>query len=159
MEDWAKMDIVQIFVSFRGRINRKTFWLATLALGVGYAVAEVMTVSANEAMVGLGYLIMIGSLWPSLAVQTKRWHDRNKSGWWNLISFVPIAGPIWAFVELGFLRGMPGANFYGIPPDARSRDDQEAGIRRVQDALVRGPLTGSEPVADAGSVKNAWRGA
>ena len=153
------MDMMRVFFSFRGRINRKTFWLAMLPLAVGYAVAEMMTVSADEATVGLSYLIMIGFLWPSLAIQTKRWHDRNKSGWWNLISFVPIVGPFWALIEVGFLKGTPGANFYGVPPDARSRDDHETGIHRVHDALVRGPLTGSEPVTDGGPVKNAWRGA
>jgi uncharacterized membrane protein YhaH (DUF805 family) len=159
VEDWAKMDMMQIFLSFRGRINRKTFWLATLPLAIGYAVAEVMTGSADEAVVGLGYLIMIGFLWPSLAVQTKRWHDRNKSGWWNLIGLVPIVGPIWALVEVGFLRGTPGANFYGVPPDARPSYDHGAPISHAQDALVRGPLTESGPVPDGGSIRNAWRSA
>jgi len=159
MEDRARMDIMQMFFSFRGRINRKTFWLATLPLAVGYAVAEVMAESADQAMVGLGYLIMISFIWPSLAVQTKRWHDRNKSGWWNLISFVPIAGPIWAFIELGFLKGMPGVNLYGLPPDARLCDDYGARMSHARDALVRDPLTESGPVTDGGSAKNAWRGA
>lgn len=92
--------------------------------------------------------------WP-----TKRWHDRNKSGWWNLISFIPIAGPIWAFIELGFLKGTPGANLYGLPPDARLCDDYGARISHARDALVRDPLTESGPVTDDGSVRNAWRGA
>jgi len=51
-----------------------------------------------------------------LAVYTKRWHDRNKSGWWSLILLIPIVGPIWMLVELGFLRGTEGTNNYGPDP-------------------------------------------
>ena len=49
----------------------------------------------------------------SLAVWAKRWHDRGKSGWWNLIALIPIIGPIWALVESGFLKGDCGSNRYG----------------------------------------------
>jgi len=159
VEDRAKMDIIQMFFSFRGRINRKTFWLATLPLIIGYAAADMIAESTDEVMVGLGYLIMIGLMWPSLAVQTKRWHDRNKSGWWNLISLVPIAGPIWAFVELGFLKGTDGVNQYGLPPDTLALNEYRARINHPQDGYVGGALTESGTLADGGSVKNAWRGA
>jgi uncharacterized membrane protein YhaH (DUF805 family) len=160
VEDRTTMDLMHVFFSFRGRINRKTFWLATLLLAVGYVVAEVMTVSADETVIGLGYLIMIGLLWPSLAVQTKRWHDRNRTGWWNLIGFIPIAGPIWALVEVGFLKGTGGVNFYGLPPDARLSDDYGGRIiSHVQDAQVTDPLVESGTAGDGGAVKNAWRGA
>jgi hypothetical protein len=56
-----------------------------------------------------------------LALQTKRWHDRGASGWWNLLSFVPILS-IWAFIECGFLRGTKGNNRYGQDPLKRGRD-------------------------------------
>ena len=51
-----------------------------------------------------------------LATATKRYHDRNKSGWWILIVFVPVIGAIWYFVECGFLRGTRGPNPYGPDP-------------------------------------------
>jgi uncharacterized membrane protein YhaH (DUF805 family) len=46
----------------------------------------------------------------------KRYHDRNKSGWWILIVFVPVIGGLWYFIECGFLRGTPGPNTYGPDP-------------------------------------------
>lgn len=51
--------------------------------------------------------------WVELAVSAKRWHDRNKSAFWILFSFIPIIGTIWTFVELGFFRGTKGHNRYG----------------------------------------------
>jgi uncharacterized membrane protein YhaH (DUF805 family) len=51
-----------------------------------------------------------------LAIGAKRWHDRNKSGWWNLIGFIPYIGSIWQFVECGSMRGTHGSNNYGGDP-------------------------------------------
>jgi uncharacterized membrane protein YhaH (DUF805 family) len=42
----------------------------------------------------------------------KRFHDRDKSGWWVLIAFVPIIGWIWYLIECGFLPGTDGPNRY-----------------------------------------------
>ena len=56
----------------------------------------------------------------------KRYHDRGKSGWWYLIQFIPIIGPIWAFVELGFCSGDDGDNDYGDGPDLNIADDLKA---------------------------------
>lgn len=83
--------------------------------------------------------------WSSIAVGIKRLHDREKSGWWMLVF---LLGPtvlnglgqstigaanliltlgaavvsIWAFVELGCLRGTPGTNLYGPDPLGFSRE-------------------------------------
>ena len=52
---------------------------------------------------------------PAILIYIKRWHDRDKSGWWNLILLIPIVGAIWFLVELGFLKGTPGPNRFGPP--------------------------------------------
>lgn len=62
------------------------------------------------------YTINILFLWPSLAVQAKRWHDRDKSGLWILINFAPYIGVIWALIETGILPGTVGDNVYGRDP-------------------------------------------
>lgn len=152
------MDIVQLFFSFRGRISRKPFWIAMLPLSIGYAVADVMTESADESIEGLGYLVMIALIWPSLAVQIKRWHDRDKSGWWYLICMVPIIGPFWLFIELGFLRGTSGANRYDLPPGTRPSYGQAAPISRAKNPYLADPLRGSPTVTDGSTVRNSWRG-
>jgi uncharacterized membrane protein YhaH (DUF805 family) len=133
---------LQTFTSFDGRIPRKTFWLAFLVMLViswilqlivfsifggnmmamdpnmtPEAQAEAMSNAMSGMMLPLGIVILL-TLWPTLAVYTKRWHDRDKSGWWSLIMFVPIIGGIWMLVELGFLRGTEGANRFGPDPIA-----------------------------------------
>jgi uncharacterized membrane protein YhaH (DUF805 family) len=131
------------FTSFEGRIPRKTFWLAVLAMvvlswilqivifmvfGVSMTpsidpnatpeqAAEAMDAAMGAMMLPLGIVVLL-TLWPTLAIYAKRWHDRNKSGWWSLIMFVPIIGAIWLLVELGFLRGTEGPNRFGPDPIA-----------------------------------------
>jgi uncharacterized membrane protein YhaH (DUF805 family) len=153
------MDTAQMYLFIRGRISRKPYWIAILPLIVGYAVADVMTESTDEGIAGLGYLIMIILIWPSLAVQIKRWHDRDKSGWWQLIGMVPIVGPLWAFIELGFLKGTSGANRYDLPASPRPSYDYPAPASRAKNPYLADPLRGPETVADGSPAKNAWRGA
>jgi uncharacterized membrane protein YhaH (DUF805 family) len=57
-------------------------------------------------------------LWPSICLYAKRWHDRDKSGWWSLIGLIPIIGGLWMLIELGFLRGTDGPNRFGPNPIA-----------------------------------------
>ncbi len=127
---------LELFTSFQGRSNRKPFWLGLLVLmivstilqfilfglfGVGMmgpspdadpaaAMAEV-----GKMMVPLGILLLL-TLWPTLALYAKRWHDRDKSGWWSLIMLIPLIGGIWMLIELGFLRGTDGPNRFGPDP-------------------------------------------
>ena len=132
---------LQLFTSLEGRIPRKGFWLGFLVLLVitwilefilfaifGTSVmssidpnatpeAQAAAASAmfGKMMVPLGILTLL-ILWPSICLYAKRWHDRDKSGWWSLIMFIPIIGSIWMLVELGFLRGTEGPNRFGADP-------------------------------------------
>jgi len=56
------------------------------------------------------------TLWISIAVQVKRWHDQDKSGAMAFIGCIPVIGTIWVIVECGFLPGTPGENSYGPEP-------------------------------------------
>jgi hypothetical protein len=71
------------------------------------------------------YLVLI---WPSLALSTKRWHDLDKSGWWNLINFVPFIGSLWALIKCGLSDGTTGDNRYGSDPLSldESHDSKES---------------------------------
>ena len=63
-------------------------------------------------------MVLFGILvtWISIAVGIKRFHDRNKSGVWILIIFVPLIGSLWYLIECGFLKGTTGPNNYGPDP-------------------------------------------
>jgi uncharacterized membrane protein YhaH (DUF805 family) len=109
---------LKVFFSFEGRVGRKTWWLygvlAILGLSLlGTALLRIAGVSERSADVAVNALL----LWPALAVSIKRWHDRDKSAWWVLVSLVPFIGWLWVLVENGLLRGTKGDNRYG-PPEA-----------------------------------------
>lgn len=107
------MNILEGCFSFRGRVGRLDFWLNNFAIG---CVLVLLAVSAESFVIPFPEAALVVCLllsWWQLAVSVKRWHDRNKSGWWVLISIVPIIGPLWALVEQGFLSGTHGRNDYG----------------------------------------------
>jgi len=108
---------MNLLFSFDGRIGRGGFWTGALIL-----IGLILVIGFVDRLIGAaGWLNFIGRLMlviSSLAVSAKRWHDRNKSGWWTLINVIPIIGPIWSFIELGLLPGTDGPN----------RFDRKAGV-------------------------------
>ncbi len=107
----------EILFSFEGRINRAIYWGYSLAItvammlfiGVGFAVSGDVGggISAVIGVVAMG--------WSSLALNVKRCHDRNRSGWFVLVSAIPIVS-IWYLIDIGFGAGTYGDNDYGPDP-------------------------------------------
>lgn len=83
------MDWKFIFLSFQGRLNRKPYWLGTIALLslviIGVFGVIFLTGGGGVAAIGVIYLLL---LWPTLAIGVKRLHDRNKSAWWLVVFYV-----------------------------------------------------------------------
>ena len=117
--------------SFQGRIGRKTWWLGyvlpligisvlstVLDIALGFVSFEDMAPAGGYAYetrgIGVfGLLSLVPLVWGGLAGQVKRWHDRDKSGWWVLLWALPVIGWIWALIDNGFVRGSVGANRHG----------------------------------------------
>lgn len=122
--------MTNLLFGFQGRTNRAKFWLVALAIFVVEAILfavlgsnVAMADDPQEALARMGpvtsiVLLLFGILvtWISIAVGIKRFHDRNKSGVWILIIFVPVIGGLWYLIECGFLRGTVGPNDYGPDP-------------------------------------------
>lgn len=108
------MDIGRLF-SFEGRINRQTYWIMAIVFFIIYAVLAALMQTKNNGLIVLAIIVELALIIPSLTTGVKRWHDRNKSGWWVLIALIPLIGAIWSLVELGFLPGTPGNNRFGAP--------------------------------------------
>lgn len=114
MED---IDWQHLLFAFDGRINRAKFWLASLIVGAAMTILVMIAVAVNSSLVWILFAVVyIGAIWVGLAISIKRWHDRDKSGWWILIGLVPIIGGLWALIETGFLPGTSGDNQYGPDP-------------------------------------------
>jgi uncharacterized membrane protein YhaH (DUF805 family) len=122
--DAEAMPPLRMFFSLRGRVSRRQFWLfGVLALFglalLAHALLGIARVRASTADLIVNLLLV----WPALAVSVKRWHDRDKSGWWVLLNLVPVIGWLWALIDNGFLRGSSGPNRFGDDPlaaDSRS---------------------------------------
>ena len=103
--------MLELLFSFKGRVNRTGFWIISLVIMVGAVIASIIDRVTTDEEVGIATaLYVLITLWPSLAIQAKRWHDRDKSAWWILINIIPIIGPLWALIENGFLAGTEGSN-------------------------------------------------
>jgi uncharacterized membrane protein YhaH (DUF805 family) len=113
----------QLLFSFQGRASRAQYWVISAVASVIMVIALYMNLQANGLDVehpwtGPGSWLFV-LLLPLIPVTVKRWHDRDKSGWWILINFIPVVGDIWSFVENGLLRGTVGDNRFGPDPSAR----------------------------------------
>jgi uncharacterized membrane protein YhaH (DUF805 family) len=106
----------QFFLSPQGRVSRGHYWLMFLVSAPFIYAASWASGSFEHAWDPPGLYFLLPIVWPGSVVTIKRWHDRNKSGWWILISLIPIIGPIWALVENGFLKGTSGDNRFGSDP-------------------------------------------
>jgi uncharacterized membrane protein YhaH (DUF805 family) len=112
------MGPAHIFFGFRGRIGRRTWWLygVVALIGLGFVGNALVRIAGFSTMVADSTVNLL-LLWPALAVSIKRWHDRDKSGWWVLVNLIPLVGWLWALIENGFLRGTLGPNRFGDAPD------------------------------------------
>ena len=95
------MPMSQLLFSFTGRLNRKPYWLTTLAMIASLLVLIILAfvliggaaaLAATPPGLGIGLIVLvliyIPLLWVGLALGAKRLHDRNKSGWWLVLFWV-----------------------------------------------------------------------
>ncbi|PAU94643.1 hypothetical protein CK503_06690 [Aliifodinibius salipaludis] len=116
--------VLKNYAEFEGRARRKEYWMFTLVNFLIYAALQTlmfMLAGMNpESSVGLVLMGILGLyslavFIPSLAVGVRRLHDTGRSGWWLLISLVPIIGAIVIIVFL-VQDSQPGTNQYGENP-------------------------------------------
>ena len=85
------------YFDFAGRSRRKEYWnyvLFYLLIYVGLLFIDAVTGTFSmESELGfLSGLFALGTLIPSIAAATRRLHDTQRSGWWQLIIFIPVIG-------------------------------------------------------------------
>jgi uncharacterized membrane protein YhaH (DUF805 family) len=110
----GNLDFAYLFTSPDGRIERQRWWIGVAILFVAWLVLNALFGVDGLVPFVLSILLMVAGI----MLHIKRFHDRDKSGWWVLILFIPLIGVIWAIVDLGILEGTPGANRFGPDPIA-----------------------------------------
>jgi uncharacterized membrane protein YhaH (DUF805 family) len=116
-----------LLFSYDGRINRAKFWLGGVILmvfnGIVFSIVGAYAAAAGDygsvvfiVLAIICLLVLILTVYGSICLGIKRYHDHGKSGVWVLIQFVPAIGAIWYFIEAGCLKGTVGPNMYGPDP-------------------------------------------
>ena len=81
------------YFNLNGRASRSEYWWWFLFTVIAGAV-----VGAIGSFIGLtrllGYALSLFLFLPSLGVSVRRLHDIGKSGWWLLLSFIPLIGTV-----------------------------------------------------------------
>ena len=91
-----------LFFTVHGRINRSQWWFGNFILFIGYIFAHIMFFVLNIHFIIAGLFAFVIFIAKRVPLNMKRWHDRDKSGWWVLIELIPVFGSLWTLVELGF---------------------------------------------------------
>jgi len=112
----------QKYVDFNGRARRSELWFFVLYSILAAIVASIadrfVDPPAAGALftIGIVYgLVMLVNFLPGLAVEVRRLHDTNRSGWWILIALVPFLGAILLLIWFCF-KGTQGDNRFGPDP-------------------------------------------
>lgn len=118
------------YASFSGRARRSEYWWFALfylivliilsvieqrLFGMGSARMGAMHGGGFEADFNGGLLssvFMLGSLLPAVGLAVRRLHDIDRSGWWLLVSFIPLIGTL-LLLYWNVQPGTPGPNRFG----------------------------------------------
>ena len=124
--EWMIMPLKR-YAEFSGRSRRKEYWMfvllqmlilipvAFLAILMGGPVKDPANPFGSTAMlIVLGVYFLVFFI-PGLAVQVRRFHDQDKSGWFILLGFIPYVGSLILLVFM-CLEGTRGPNRFGPDP-------------------------------------------
>ncbi len=108
-------------LDFRGRSRRRDYWLfvlwqvPVLLAGLAFGFSIVPDEDRTETLIGapLVHVLVFGL--PTLALQVRRMHDQDKTGWWVAVSALPYIGVGW-LIFLMLQPGTWGPNRFGPDP-------------------------------------------
>ena len=118
--DAIKTCLRKYFV-IKGRASRSEYWFlqllfTPLAMYVGFWSDPVSTGTIDPPPLYILSTIIVMLLFiPSITSQIRRFHDKDKSGWFIFINIIPLIGWLIALVML-LDKGTPGKNRFGEYP-------------------------------------------
>jgi len=128
-EAWY-LAVLRKYAVFTGRARRKEYWMFFLVNLIIAVVLGIFGIAAglgmfggvvgrtiDGAVTGITWFYSLAILIPNIAVGVRRLHDTGRSGWWILISLVPVIGAI-ILIIFYVENGNPGHNKYGSDPKA-----------------------------------------
>ena len=95
--------------SSKGRIRRTEYWLSSLVYTIYYSLLGLIDLNnLDQKYHALFLLLCLPAVWFMIAQGAKRCHDRDNSGWYQIIPFYGL----WML----FANGDQGDNRYGESP-------------------------------------------
>ncbi len=118
-------EAMQLFFTLKGRLSRLQYfqlWLVLVGVSVvGRLFFLLLTLIFSPLVIGLLSLVFIALaaliMVAHICLAVRRWHDLDCSGWFTLLSLVPVVNVI-AMLVLFFAPGTPGPNRFGPNPRA-----------------------------------------
>ena len=86
-----------------------------VSFGLGFAGGALTAMTDSSIFSIIPLIYSLGVLIPGIAVTIRRLHDTGKSGWYLLVSFIPLIGPL-ALLYFMVIDSAPGNNEYGPNP-------------------------------------------
>ena len=113
------LEALKKYAVFSGRSRRKEYWYFFLfnfiiAFTLGF-IEGLSGIAPEAGQSVLVLLFQLAILLPSIAVGVRRLHDTDRSGWWLLISFIPIIGAI-VLIIFFVQDSTPNGNRFGENP-------------------------------------------
>ena len=105
------------YATFKGRAPRSEYWwfsLFMIVMSVALGFLDI-TFFGPQDVGPLGVIFALASFIPGIAVTVRRLHDKDKSGWWYFIAFIPLIGVIVLLVFM-IMKGTEGENRFGPDP-------------------------------------------
>ena len=111
---------IKNYANFKGRVSRSEYWrfmagmmMVQGTLGVVAILCKGIGLYNFESIIDtITLLVTLFFVIPNIAITTRRMHDIGRSGWTQLISFIPIVG-FFVFLNYELRRGDQGENAYG----------------------------------------------
>ncbi len=116
------LKVLKNYVGFSGRARRKEYWMFTLFNAIAIILLSIIDgiISSANSQSGFGMLssiYLLAVFLPSIAVTTRRLHDTDRSGWWQLLMLIPVIGTVVLLVFTA-MDGTRGDNRFGPDPKA-----------------------------------------
>lgn len=104
------------YCCFTGRSRRSEFWYFTLfSVIVSLVISIIGGIFGDTLQLVLSLIVNLALFLPSFGLTFRRLHDINKSGWWWLLSIIPVIG--WIILIVWFCKDSdPLPNQYGVSP-------------------------------------------
>lgn len=107
------------YATFKGRTSRGNFWFTVLGIFLINIAIVILTgilggilgEGAAKVVAFIPFIWYLAIIIPCLAMEVRRFHDLNKSGWFVLLALIPFVGSLIVLVFMCLPAVNEGNNY------------------------------------------------